>query len=263
MERNLLIELLEDGDKVSLYSPHFEGEDYSEFEKFLLTYKDTYPDDVKQLVYRLDIIKRDGAADRHFRYEGTKRDRVMALPSHLETTSLRLYLLNIQAKILILGNGGLKTTATYQEDDYLHRCVKTLQKIDIELKAKEHENVIVIKGTELHGIMKTNRIMDEIRSTISPEMKLQMEMSVSIANRIYEILEAKGMTQKDLAKRLGKTETEVSRWLSGTHNLTLSTICKISAALGDPILQVVHQVESSPAYEFEPMMASEPLSLSQ
>ena len=75
----------------------------------------------------------------------------MALPSHLETTSLRLYLLNIQAKILILGNGGLKTTATYQEDDHLHRCVKTLQKIDIKLKNKEHENVIVIKGTELMG----------------------------------------------------------------------------------------------------------------
>ena len=74
--------------------------------------------------YRLDIIKRDGAADRHFRYEGTKRDRVMALPSHLETTSLRLYLLNIQAKILILGNGGLKSSATYQEDEHLHKCVK-------------------------------------------------------------------------------------------------------------------------------------------
>ena len=53
MERNLLIELLEDGDKVSLYSPHFEGEEYSEFEKFLLAYKDTYPDDVRQLVYIL------------------------------------------------------------------------------------------------------------------------------------------------------------------------------------------------------------------
>ena len=48
MERNLLIELLEDGDKVSLYSPHFEGEEYSEFEKFLLAYKDTYPDDVRR-----------------------------------------------------------------------------------------------------------------------------------------------------------------------------------------------------------------------
>ena len=80
MKRNLLIELLEDGEKVSLYSPHFEGEDYSEFEKFLLNYKDAYPDDVRQLVYRLDIIKRDGARDMHFRYEGTRHDRVMALP---------------------------------------------------------------------------------------------------------------------------------------------------------------------------------------
>ena len=151
MERNLLIELLEDGEKVSLYSPHFEGEEYSEFEKFLLTYKDSYPQDVSQLVYRLDIIKREGAMDRHFRYEGTKRDRVMALPSHLETTSLRLYLLNIQGKILILGNGGIKNTATYQEDSELHRHVKTLQKIDIKLIEQEKSRLIVVQGTELLG----------------------------------------------------------------------------------------------------------------
>ena len=151
MNRNLLIELLEDGEQVSLYSPHFEGEEYSEFEKFLLTYKDDYPDDVRQLVYRLDIIKRDGAADRLFRYEGTLRDRVMALPSHMETTSLRLYLLNIQSKVLILGNGGLKSTAKYQEDENLHRCVRTLQKIDIQLKQLEHQKVLIVTGTQLLG----------------------------------------------------------------------------------------------------------------
>ncbi len=151
MERNLFIELLEGNEKVSLYSPHFEGEEYSEFEKFLLEYKDKYPNDIKQLVYRLDIIKRDGADDRHFRYEGSKRDRVMALPSHLETTSLRLYLLNIQAKILILGGGGLKSTSTYQEDEVLHRCVKTLQKIDIELRYREKNKMIVVIGSKLLG----------------------------------------------------------------------------------------------------------------
>lgn len=64
---------------------------------------------------------------------------------------LRLYLLNIQAKILILGNGGLKKTATYQEDENLHRQVKTLQKIDIELKQREKDKVIVVTGTELLG----------------------------------------------------------------------------------------------------------------
>ena len=30
------------------------------------------------------------------------------------------------------------------------------------------------------NIMKTNRIMDDIRSTISPEMKLQMELSTTM-----------------------------------------------------------------------------------
>jgi transcriptional regulator with XRE-family HTH domain len=96
--------------------------------------------------------------------------------------------------------------------------------------------------------MKTNKLMDEIRSTISPEMKLQMELSVAIANRIYEILEAKGMTQKDFARLMGKTETEVSRWLSGTHNLTMATICKISAALDEDIVKVADfELESAMA----------------
>jgi len=92
--------------------------------------------------------------------------------------------------------------------------------------------------------MKANAIMDEIRSTISPEMKLQMELSVAIANRIYDILEAKGMSQKDFARLMGKTETEVSRWLSGTHNLTMATICKISAALNADVVKVAdHEME--------------------
>ncbi|MBQ8466270.1 MAG: hypothetical protein IJ546_01075 [Prevotella sp.] len=57
----------------------------------------------------------------------------------------------VQAKILILGNGGLKKTAKYEEDENLHRQVKTLQKIDIELKQREKNKVIVVKGTELLG----------------------------------------------------------------------------------------------------------------
>ncbi len=86
--------------------------------------------------------------------------------------------------------------------------------------------------------MKTNRLLDEIRQTMTPEMKRQMEMSVKIANRIYEIMEEKGLSQKDLAHLLGKTETEVSRWLSSTHNMTMATIAKISEALDADIVKV-------------------------
>lgn len=83
--------------------------------------------------------------------------------------------------------------------------------------------------------------MDEIRGTIPPALKMQMELSVAIANRIYDILEEKDMSQKEFARLMGKTETEVSRWLSGTHNLTLATLCKISVALGEDIIIVANR----------------------
>ena len=132
--------MLESGEKVSLYSPRFEGEEYTEFEKFLLTYKENYLQDIHILVRRIDIIKANGAEDRYFRYEGKRKDRVMALPSHFDTSNLRLYCLNINHKILILGNGGLKNSQTYQEDPTLHK-----------IKQLENKQVITISGTNLNG----------------------------------------------------------------------------------------------------------------
>lgn len=83
---------------------------------------------------------------------------------------------------------------------------------------------------------KVNALMEECRRLVTPEIQKQVDLCVAIANRVYDLLEQKGMSQKDLAKKLGKTETEVSRWLSGTHNLTLATIAKLSVALDDDII---------------------------
>lgn len=46
---------------------------------------------------------------------------------------------------------GKKGTATYQEDNYLNRCVNILQKIDIQIKMMERQNIITINGTKLLG----------------------------------------------------------------------------------------------------------------
>lgn len=75
----------------------------------------------------------------------------MALPSYLESTKLRVYLLNIKSRILIIGNGGLKTTRTYEEDTHLNKCVQDLQRIDIQLRKKELAKEIIVKGTALLG----------------------------------------------------------------------------------------------------------------
>ena len=83
----------------------------------------------------------------------------------------------------------------------------------------------------------TNPIMDEVRKRyLTPEIQKQVDLQVMIANRIYDLLEQKHMSQKDLAMKLGKTETEISRWLSGTHNLTMATLAKIAVALDDDLI---------------------------
>lgn len=84
--------------------------------------------------------------------------------------------------------------------------------------------------------MKKNAVLETIRQSTSPEVKLQVDLCVGIANRVYELLEQKGMNQKEFANKLGKTETEVSRWLSGTHNLTIATIAKMAVVLKDNLI---------------------------
>lgn len=91
--------------------------------------------------------------------------------------------------------------------------------------------------------------MEMIRQQTPPEVQKQVDLCVAIANRVYDLLEERGMSQRDLARTLGKTETEVSRWLSGTHNLTIATIAKMAAVLGDDIITATSSIRHE-TYEY-------------
>ena len=81
-----------------------------------------------------------------------------------------------------------------------------------------------------------SKFFDKIIKRTSKESKIYVSKSLDIIDQIYEITERKGMTQKDLANALWKNESEISKWLSGEHNLTLRTIAKIEAVLGEDII---------------------------
>ncbi len=55
------------------------------------------------------------------------------------------------------------------------------------------------------------------------------------AAQIKEAMEAAGFTRKMLADKLGKSPSEITRWLSGKHNFTLDVLAGISDALGQEI----------------------------
>ncbi len=71
---------------------------------------------------------------------------------------------------------------------------------------------------------------------VSREEEIFADYSMAVAVEIAEELKKRGMTQKDLAKLIGKREPEINKWLSGFHNFTLRSLAKISAALNKKLI---------------------------
>ncbi len=86
--------------------------------------------------------------------------------------------------------------------------------------------------------MKRSSILDKRRENVSPEVRRRVELSFQIVDRIHSILEERGLRQKDLARMLNKNESEISKWMRGTHNFTIDTISMIENVLGVELLRV-------------------------
>lgn len=72
-----------------------------------------------------------------------------------------------------------------------------------------------------------------------------VDKGLDISQQILAAMKEKGWTQKDLASALGKSDPEISKWLSGTHNLTLRSIAKIEAALDADIIMTPLKAEKA------------------
>lgn len=85
---------------------------------------------------------------------------------------------------------------------------------------------------------KTAALFEESLVQVPSDVKMELDLSFALADKIDSILRKKHLNQKQLAQKMGKTEAEVSRYLGGTHNFTLRTIAKISAALGERLVDI-------------------------
>lgn len=61
----------------------------------------------------------------------------------------------------------------------------------------------------------------------------------SFARSVFSCLKNKNISQKELARRLGKTEAYVSKLLSGSQNVTLKTIAETANALECNVKEIV------------------------
>lgn len=83
-----------------------------------------------------------------------------------------------------------------------------------------------------------SQVAKRMMANIPEETKIFVDKYADIIVRVNQILREKGLTQKDLAERMGKKPSEINRWLRQEHNLTLRSIAKLEAELGEAILYV-------------------------
>ena len=88
-----------------------------------------------------------------------------------------------------------------------------------------------------------NKLFRDCLAAIPAEQKAEFDLSFGIAERISEILKAKGLTQKDFARLLNKRDSEISKWLTGRHNFTTQTIARIETALGSKLISIAHLLD--------------------
>lgn len=106
---------------------------------------------------------------------------------------------------------------------------------------------------------KAAQLFHQIIDETPQSLKTQIDLSFAVADRIDALLKRKGMSQKELARLTHTSEAAVCKWLSGTHNFTFSTIGKISAAFGAPIINVPTSSYGE-LVETEPSMVAEDVS---
>ena len=95
--------------------------------------------------------------------------------------------------------------------------------------------------------MKTegNMITDWLNQNRNPEIDSFIEKNLAITEKVRLAMESKGWKSQDLAKAMDKSPSEVSKWLSGMHNITLKSIIKMEQALG---IDLIH---TEPVKEYE------------
>lgn len=83
-----------------------------------------------------------------------------------------------------------------------------------------------------------SKTVDRLLRSTPKDVEIFVDLYAELVVRINQLLLEKDLTKKDLAEKLEKKPSEISKWLSGEHNFTLRSLAKLSAELGEPLLEV-------------------------
>ena len=85
---------------------------------------------------------------------------------------------------------------------------------------------------------KGNVFFENLADSLDAAEYARVKSRMCVAAKIADALKQKGMTQRELARLMGKKPSEISRMLTGTMNLTHDTMFDLQQALGIELINV-------------------------
>lgn len=89
------------------------------------------------------------------------------------------------------------------------------------------------------AMKRTAKSLEEILGPIPDSLQKETELTFQISDRIYELMQERGLSKKQFADALGKRPCEITKWLSGQHNFTIATLSMLSTFFGQPVIAVI------------------------
>lgn len=86
-------------------------------------------------------------------------------------------------------------------------------------------------------------LVDKLMQKTSPLQKRQIRDRIALAMKIDELIKVKFETYTKFANHINRNVAEVSRWVSGTHNITQSTLSEIAMGLDVDLLELFTKKE--------------------
>ena len=79
---------------------------------------------------------------------------------------------------------------------------------------------------------------DRVVGSIPKEVNVEVEMEMALSDRIYNLMTAKGLSEAEFARAVGKRPREITKWLSGQHNFSVRTLAMLSSFFGESLIAV-------------------------
>lgn len=148
MKRYFEIKPYLDFEKTRFYTIEEVGKGVSETDEFFIRLKDDldYQKDIETIKYWIQKIgKESGALERHFRPEA----KAKAIP--IIQSKLRLYCYRISDELVILGNGGIKSSQSVQDSPDAFPHFELMNTVAFVIQMKLENDKIEITGKNISG----------------------------------------------------------------------------------------------------------------